>query len=187
MSAEMSCLLTGCLHGFIYCPAYCNILVTDKNVDKDISGETERQGLNELNCIYTSGWQFHVDITQPSGCSHPDKATYFYSIYSNLAFKTFFSLQSISTLYMQRERERVAWLLNKDFWTKNVPGRYHHLFIGLSLNSFIWTVVPCAIYSGRQISKCKEMDRVAKIFSISLPTEHSCCMVAKYQIMKVQS
>lgn len=119
-----------------------------------------------VNCICIIGWPFHVATTQPLSASSRDNATYFQSILILHLKPIFFYKVFLHYKCTGKEKERTDFCTSRD-----VPGQDHHLFIGLSLNSFIWAnnsskFVLCVIYSGRQISKCKEMDRAAKIFSI---------------------
>lgn len=95
-------------------------------------------------------------------------ATYFHSVDSHFVIKPHFCLHSISLLSMHRERARADWVCT----SSDVPGQDRNFFIGLSLNSFIWTsnfpqFILWVIYSGRRIIKHKEINRAAKIFSFS--------------------
>lgn len=67
--------------------------------------------------------------------------------------------------------------------SRDIAEQDHNLFIALNLNS-LWTnnstkFILCVIYSDRQISKCKEMDRGAKNFFISVSSFY---IIAKHWI-----
>lgn len=137
-----------------------------------------------VNCICIIGWQFHVATTQPPSPCHPEWMPHTFILFILVLHLKLISFYKVFPHYpcTGKEKEQTDFCTSRD-----VPGQDHHLFIGLSLNSFIWTnnspkFVLCVIYSGRQISRRKEMDRAAKIFSISVPREYSCCMVAKHWI-----
>lgn len=103
-----SCLAWTFVRGFTCCPLPS---VIAQDIVKDVPGGTEGQGPDEIvNWVCTTVCMTFSHDHPPTSRAN---AKYFHSVHSQLAFKTDLFLQSISSLYMQRERGRADRHLHK--------------------------------------------------------------------------